>query len=160
MMQRIGISIIICLCLSACQNHTETNDNGTISTTEAIAEDRKVVNRNAIAEYDELLTTTQTQKLNAFHFKATLFETKKTFVYNLKFEFETQQEESEIAYPNLGYAPEPVLRKSTTEKQTIEIGFKNPKGEFMPFKNLVADEKGLHLRTIAKYTLKQREVEK
>lgn len=158
-MKQIGVyCIVFSSLLCSCQN--QANSESKTENAIAIEEDRKDVQSQAIAEFDEALTETSAQKLNAFHFKAALFETKKTFVYKLKFEFETQQEESEVFYPNLGFAPQPILRKSTTEKQTIEIGFKNPKGEFMPLKNLVADEKGLHLRTVARYTVTQKEVEK
>ncbi len=159
-MKIIGFySIVFSMLFCSCQNQSST-ESGSQNVQTIVEEVRKNPKSQAVAVFDEALRETQAQKLNAFHFKAALFETNKTFVYKLKFEFETQQEESEFAYPNLGYAPEPIIRKSTTEPQTIEIGFKGPKDEFMPFKKLVADKEGLHFRTVAKYTVKQKNIEK
>jgi hypothetical protein len=138
------------LLLLACKGNS-----GDAATTAPVEEVRKTVKTEPVASYSEALTETQNQKLNSFMFKADLFETEKTFVYKLKFEYEVQAETTTVEFPNLGYAPNPVLQKGS-EPFSIIIGFKDDKGSFKELKKLYVDAEGnIGLRPLRKYGLKE-----
>ena len=73
--------------------------------------------------------------LNDWFFSVSLFETKKTFHYLMKLEFETIEGTDTLKLPNFGTMPEPVIRKGP-EKYSAIIGFLDKDKQFREYKKV------------------------
>jgi hypothetical protein len=102
---------------------------------------RASVSKNPIQEYSEKIP----DPLNDWYFKVQLFETDSTFNYRIKMQYKEVIGEQLIRFPNLGYTPQPALKKGEYD-HTVLVGFLNDKGEFMNYKMVYVlnDQLGIH----------------
>ena len=138
--------IILDLFLAGCQS--AQNDNVTGSPNE-VPEFRKSVSPAPVAAYREKTD----DKLNDWYFSVKLFETKKTFYYLLKMQYQEIRVEDTLKIPDFGVEPKPAIQKGKDRYSCI-IGFMDNENKFREYK-LVSVRNGqeLKLTTINYYTV-------
>ncbi|NML21806.1 hypothetical protein HHL16_13025 [Pseudoflavitalea sp. G-6-1-2] len=102
-----------------------------------VPDERTEIKKEAAAEY----RVKTDNPLNDWYFSVQLFETKKTFHYLMKLEFEEITGTDTLKLPNFGTMPEPVIKKGP-EKYSAIIGFLDKDKQFREYKKVyVAGEK-------------------
>lgn len=96
-----------------------------------IPEERTEVKEEPVASY----SVKTDDPLNDFYFSVKLFETKKTFHYLMKLEFEAIDGKDTLKLPNFGIMPEPVIKKGP-EKYSAIIGFMDKDKQFREYKKV------------------------
>ena len=152
------VSLIICgYFFTGCQQNqnnatVQPSDNvaqTNASSGESIPDERKQIKKDPVASYKEKAD----DALNDWYFSVRLFETKKTFDYLLKMQFEEIRGEDTVRLPNLGFEPKPELRKGK-DKYSCIIGFLDQQHNFREYK-LVSVKNGneLKLTTLNRYSV-------
>lgn len=89
-------------------------------------------------------------ELNDWKFAVELYETKQTFQYSLRVQAKEVRVNDSISFPNLGYAPKPVLQKAK-EPFTCLIGFLDKQGNFKEYKKVSFIDDQLRIKTTHTY---------
>lgn len=89
-------------------------------------------------------------ELNDWKFAVELYETKKTFLYSLRIQAKEVRVSDSVSFPNLGYAPKPVLQKAK-EPFTCLIGFLDKDGKFKEYKKVSFIDDRLRIKTTHTY---------
>ena len=116
--------------------------------TEGIDAERTNPNPNPVAVYDKKLPN----DLNDWHFKVQLFETKQRFVYKLKMQYEEITGEDDLLIPNLGFEPNPQLRRGNSDLECV-VGFLDDQKQFRDYKLVSAKSNGLKVTTLKSYAV-------
>ncbi|MDE3254030.1 MAG: hypothetical protein KGO92_14610 [Bacteroidota bacterium] len=89
-------------------------------------------------------------ELNDWKFAVELYETPKTFVYSLRIQAKEVRVNDSVSFPNLGYAPKPVLQKGN-QPFTCLIGFLDKEGKFKEYKKVSFTDDQLRIKTTHTY---------
>jgi hypothetical protein len=119
------------------------------SENKTIALKRETVNKNPVKEYAEKVP----DDLNDWYFKVQLFETDSVFNYTVKMQYKEVTGEQIIRLPDMGYAPQPELKKGHYDK-TVMVGFLDDKGKFMDYKMVYVVDEQMGIRGVKRYTVK------
>jgi hypothetical protein len=126
-------------CHSSPGFHKNDKENGS-----DIPEYRRRVKTEPIAALKERTDN----KLNDWYFSVQLFETPKTFYYQLKMQFEEVKGEDILKLPDFGMTPRPALLKGKDRFSCI-IGFYDNENKFREYKLVsVVDGRELKLTTL------------
>ena len=94
--------------------------------------------------------------LNEWYFSVDLYETKKTFHYLVKLQFEEIRGKDTLKLPNFGIAPQPVIRKGN-EKYSCIIGFLDKDSMFREYKKVYVKNNTLKITALRHYAVTTRE---
>lgn len=111
-----------------------------------IPEERTETKKEAVASY-RIKTD---NPLNHWFFSVELFETKNTFHYLMKLEFEEISGTDTLKLPNFGVMPEPVIRKGP-EKYSAILGFLDKDKQFREYKKVYVVGEKLKVTTLKHY---------
>lgn len=95
--------------------------------------------------------------LNDWYFRVRLFETKETFRYVIKMEFEEIRGTDTLKLPNLGVPPKPVLKKGE-QKYSCIIGFMDQHGVFQPYKKVYVAGNSLKITALRQFRVVKRTI--
>src|SRR6185436_12934598 len=109
---------------------------------EKIPEFRDSVQSEPVTEYSERTEN----PLNEWYFSVKIFETKKTFHYLMKLQYEEMKGEDILKLPNTGTAPKPVIQKGP-DKYSCIVGFMDMNNQFREYKKVYVT--GNHLKITA-----------
>lgn len=93
--------------------------------------------------------------LNDWYFRVRLYETKETFRYVIKMEFEEIRGTDTLKLPNLGVPPKPVLRKGD-QKYSCIIGFMDQYGVFQEYKKVYVSGNSLKITALRQFRVVKR----
>jgi hypothetical protein len=114
-----------------------------------VPEYRKKQRKEAVAEYREKIE----DPLNNWYFSVRVFETSKTYDYQLKLQFEEIKGEDTLRLPNFGSEPRPALVKGK-DKYSCIIGFLDKRNNFKEYKLVsVREGRELKLTTLNHYAV-------
>lgn len=116
-------------------------DNNSKVTTE-----RETVNTAPAKTYQEIVKSEETTDT----FNVALYETKFTFKYLIKINYKGLEATDSLRIPNLGYAPEPEIKKGDTRPSCI-IGFLDDKKQFMEGNEVKFEDNKLKFHTLKTY---------
>jgi hypothetical protein len=144
------IACIFLFFLNSCKsNNQSTANDDSINKKETVAVPlyRNEIKTEPVAEYQEKVNN----NLNDWHFSVKLFETKKTFYYLIKMQFEEVIAEDTLKLPNLGFLPKPVIQKGN-DKYSCVIGFMDVQNKFNEYKLVHVDNnKDLKITALKHY---------
>lgn len=123
-----------------------TTTKEVVNPADKVPSERKEVKKEAVASY----RVKTDDPLNDFYFGVQLFETKKTFHYLMKLEFETIDGKDTLRLPNFGTMPEPVIRKGP-EKYSAIIGFMDKDKQFREYKKVYVAGNKLKVTALKHY---------
>ncbi|MFI5155455.1 MAG: hypothetical protein ACHQEM_04695 [Chitinophagales bacterium] len=119
------------------------------SNTAVVSEFRNEIRKEPIATYKEKVENS----INDWYFSVQLFETKKTFSFLLKMQYEEVRGEDTVKIPDFGMEPKPVIRKGKDHYSCI-IGFMDKENQFREYKEVsVKEGRELKLTTLNHYTV-------
>ncbi len=139
--------LIVLLILASCgqQKTSESSEKKEISN-DTIPLLRQNVKPGSVASYTEKVK----DPLNDWRFAVDLYETKDTFKFLMKIEYETINETDTVTIPNFGIHPKVAVHKGEESLSCI-IGFEGKEGQFMPYKQVFVKDKQLRIKTIQHY---------
>ncbi len=149
-MKNISPKIIITVFLFSCHSNNQPaiaeTDSANQNPLNTVSPYRSDIKPDPIAEYSEKVN----DNLNDWHFSVKLYETKKTFYYLIRMEYEELKAEDTLKLPNLGLMPKPAIEKGK-DKYSCVLGFMDVQNKFNEYK-LVHVEKGdIKLTTLKHY---------
>jgi hypothetical protein len=103
---------------------------------------RDTVHTEPVAQFSERTEN----PLNDWYFSVRLYETKKTFHYLIRLQYEEIKGIDTLKLPNFGMPPNPIVKKGP-EKYSCIIGFTDKEGAFREYKKIYV--KGNHLKITA-----------
>lgn len=110
---------------------------------------RDEVKKTPVVSYSEKTEN----PLNDWYFKVELFETKNTFHYLMKLQYEEIRGTDTLKLPNFGRMPEPVIKKGD-DKFSCIIGFLDKEDKFREYKKVYVKDNVLKVTTIRHYSVK------
>lgn len=113
-----------------------------------IPEKRATVNAKPVMVFEKPVA----DNLNKWKFSVKLYETDYSFKYRVEMQYQEVTGVDTITFPNLGYAPRPVLKQGTDPYSCI-IGFKDNGGDFKPYKLVIAENDELSIKTLKHYSV-------
>ena len=151
--------LFICLFFSffSCHSKNQNNQGQTdsanrgdmVNAANNIPEVRSDAKVEPVAEYKEKTDN----PLNDWYFSVKLYETKKTFNYLMKLQFEEVRGEDTLRLPNLGNFPKPSIQKGK-EKYSCIIGFMDNENKFREYKLVhVENSNNLKVTTLKHYSV-------
>ena len=93
--------------------------------------------------------------LNDWYFSVKLYETKNTFHYLIKMEFEEIRGTDTLRLPNFGTMPEPVIQKGREQYSCI-IGFLDKDKNFREYKKVYVKNNVLRITALKHYAVTER----
>ena len=119
------------------------------SSRQDIPEYRNEIRKEPIAAYKEKVAN----PINDWYFSVQLFETKKTFSFLLKMQYEEVRGEDTIRIPDFGIEPKLAIHKGKDPFSCI-IGFIDKENKFREYKEVsVSQGRDLKLTTLNHYTV-------
>lgn len=145
------IPFVVLACESTTENKPEpatpvVQEKEPVKASATIPAERKEVKKDAVASY----RVKTDDPLNDFYFSVELFETKKTFHYLMKLEFETIDGKDTLRLPDFGTAPQPVIRKGP-EKYSAIVGFLDKDKQFREYKKVYVAGNKLKVTALKHY---------
>ena len=147
----IIISIISCSDRQPPSSVTPEKDS-TVSPGVEIAEIRDSINPKAVVVFQERTDN----PLNEWYFSVRLYETKKTFHYLMKVEFEEIKGTDTLKLPNFGIPPKPVIKKGNEQYSCI-VGFLDNDSTFREYKKVYVKNNSLKITALRHYAVTTRE---
>ena len=145
-------SLFLLIIFAACTQNEEKNSTKADSTIlvsyDTIPEIRKMVNAAPAAEYSEPIK----DELNDWKFAVSLYETKRTFHYNVRIQCKEVRVSDSINIPNFGIEPKVAVRKGK-EPLTCIIGFLDKKSGFKEYRLVSFKNDQLHVKTLNTYSV-------
>ncbi len=127
----------------------QPNSSEAVSSAAVVSEFRNEIKREPIASYKEKVD----DPMNDWYFSVQLFETKKTFSFLLKMQYEEVRGEDTVKIPDFGMEPKPAIRKGKDRYSCI-IGFLDNENQFREYKEVsVKGGRELKLTTLNHYTV-------
>jgi hypothetical protein len=152
-MQRIVSGLILFFFISCGQENknspskTDSASNpGIALRPENVPLERDTVQSGPVAEYK----VRTDNPLNDWYFQVRLFETKKTFHYLIKLQYEEIHGTDTLKLPNFGTLPKPVIQKGD-EKFSCIIGFMDKDNQFREYKKVYVTENRLKITALKHY---------
>jgi hypothetical protein len=93
--------------------------------------------------------------LNDWYFSVKLYETKNTFHYLIKMQFEEIRGTDTLRLPNFGTMPEPVIQKGKAQYSCI-IGFLDKDKNFREYKKVYVKNNVLRITALKHYAVTER----
>jgi hypothetical protein len=125
----------------------DKNDSVFINPADTISPYRNLVKTDPVAEYTEKVDNA----INDWHFSVKLFETKKTFYYLIKMQYEEVQGQDTLKLPNLGALPRPALIKGK-DRYSCVLGFIDVQNKFNEYKLVRVESGNIKLTTLKHFT--------
>lgn len=152
-------SLILGLFLLFACDQTKTNkeeagmndQKASVTLNESVPENRVNIKKESIASHVEKTD----DPLNDWYFSVRLFETEKTFQYRMQLQFEEIRGTDTLKIPDLGIAPEPVIRKGE-EKYSCIIGFLDKDKQFREYKKVHVKNNTLKVTSLKHYAVTTR----
>ena len=110
---------------------------------------RDEVRKQAVASYSEKTEN----PLNDWYFRVELYETKNTFHYLIKLQYEEIRGADTLKLPNFGRMPEPVIKKGEEQYSCI-IGFLDKENKFREYKKVYVKDNVLKITTLKHYSVR------
>jgi hypothetical protein len=156
------LSALICFTLSACHSSSDhygagsdtTGKNATAVEAIHVPEFRKEVKKEPVAEFEEKIIG----ELNSnWYFSVKLYETTKTLSYRVQMQYEELEGDDTLQLPDLGMAPQPVIRKGTdsTGKYSCVLGFLDRDSTFREYKLVYVRGSQLGIKALKHYAVTQ-----
>ncbi len=154
------ITVVLFSILMACNNNPGSaapeKDSATAPASdpalaETISETRTEIRKEPVASHSEKTD----DPLNDWYFSVKLYETPKTFHYQMKLQFEEIRGEDTLRIPNIGVYPEPVI-KAGPEKYSCIIGFLDKDKNFREYKKVHVKNNTLKVTTLKHYAVSSR----
>jgi len=137
---------------AATQKETAKNDSSqapaVVNAANGIPPYRDVIKKEPVAEYRERTDN----PLNEWYFSVRLFETRKTFHYLIKLEYEEIHGQDTLKLPNFGTMPQPVIRKGP-DKYSCIIGFMDKENQFREYKKVYYTGDRLKITALKHYAV-------
>jgi hypothetical protein len=135
--------------LNSCREQTQElpsqTDSVTVVSVDTIPEKRVKISKEPIAHFEEKLDT-----LNNWKFAVYIYETAKTFKYNIHLEAKEVRVTDSLIIPNFGRHPKVVIQKGK-EPHTCIIGFLDKKDAFKEYRKVSFQDERLRIKTIQTY---------
>ena len=150
-----AIPLLILSILISCQNSqkkekiSEKKKDRVISKTPYINPVRDEVRKQAVVSYSEKIDN----PLNDWYFRVELFETKNSFHYLVKLQYEEIRGTDTLKLPNFGRMPEPVIKKGEEQYSCI-IGFLDKEDKFREYKKVYVKDNVLKITTLRHYSVR------
>lgn len=141
---RLILFVLSCYCLIGCGEsagpaNTDSGNNGKDSVQEPVVVNaaasipmyRDSIGKEPVAGY----RVKTDNPLNDWYFSVRLYETKKTFYYLMRLEFEEIDGTDTLKLPNFGTYPQPVVRKGP-ERYSCIVGFLDKDQQFREYKKV------------------------
>ena len=112
-----------------------------------LAPSREVVKTKAVAYYEKKVPN----DLNDWRFSVSIFETNNRQDFLIKMQYQEITGKDTINIPNLGIEPTVLLKPGSTTYSCI-IGFLDKKGDFKPYKEVIAKNDNLKITTLKYYS--------
>ena len=109
---------------------------------------RDTVQKAPVAEYK----VKTDNPLNDWYFSVRLFETRKTFHYLVRLQFEEIEGTDTLKLPNFGIMPQPVVRKGP-ENYSCIIGFMDKDNQFREYKKVYVVGDRLKITALKHYAV-------
>lgn len=109
---------------------------------------RDTVSKQAVAEY----RVKTDNPLNDWYFSVRLYETKKTFHYLIRLQFEEVSGTDTLKLPNFGAMPQPEIRKGPEQYSCI-IGFLDKDKQFREYKKVYVVGDRLKITALKHYAV-------
>lgn len=109
---------------------------------------RDTIQKAPVAEY----RVKTDNPLNDWYFSVRLFETRKTFYYLIRLQFEEIQGTDTLKLPNFGILPQPVIRKGP-ENYSCIIGFMDKDNQFREYKKVYVVGDRLKITALKHYAV-------
>lgn len=154
---RIIFFALSCSLIIACGGTASKKGSGTADSSQApivvnaaagIPLYRDSIKKEPVAEYREKTDN----PLNDWYFSVRLYETRKTFHYLIKLEFEELRGQDTLKLPNFGTLPQPVIRKGT-DKYSCIIGFMDKENQFREYKKVYVIGERLKITALKHYAV-------
>ncbi|HUR12196.1 MAG TPA: hypothetical protein VM012_12550 [Flavitalea sp.] len=144
--------------LSFCSDRKTRNQRSPTGNTSTekenkVPEKRKSIRKEAVARYRERTEN----PLNEWYFGVDLFETKNTFHYLIKLQYEEIRGIDTLRLPDFGQPPSPVLKKGP-EKYSCIIGFLDNNDSFRVYKKVYVRNNTLKITALRHYAVSTREI--
>jgi hypothetical protein len=140
-----GFMIMACQMLIPGTKEIPTDDTIIIKAA-TISPLREIVAKTPAAQYIEQVPDT----LNDWKFAAALYETKRTFVYDLRVQYKELRITDSIKIPNFGMLPKVGIQKGKEPLSCI-LGFEDKKGVFKPYRKVQVKGDQLKISTLNTY---------
>jgi hypothetical protein len=121
------------------------------TTTAPVSLTRETVQKKPVITYSERTDN----PLNDWYFSVKLYETKNTFHYLIKMEFEEIRGTDTLRLPNFGTMPEPEIRKGQEQYSCI-IGFLDKDKNFREYKKVYVKNNVLRITALKHYAVTER----
>ena len=129
-------------------SNTEEKKATNVAVKPIVPELRETVKMSPVAEYREKTEN----PLNDWYFSVQLFETRKTFHYLIKLQYEEIRGTDTLKLPNFGISPQPAIEKGN-EKYSCIIGFLDKDKKFREYKKVYVKENRLIITAIKHYSV-------
>lgn len=141
------LSLSIFACKSPNSNNEGLSDSSSVlSSIDGVPMYRTSLNPSAVADYKEKVKN----GLNDWYFSVELYETKKTFYYLIRMQFEEVRGEDTLKLPNLGALPRPQIQKGN-DKYSCVLGFLDGQNKFNEYKSVSIVDGNIKLTTLKHY---------
>ena len=153
-MKHKPVYLALFLFLTACGNQqqddtkTAVKDSVTTVAPASVARERTIVSKEPAAQYSEKVP----DELNDWKFAVKLYETKNTFTYTVKIEYQELRETETINFPDFGMMPEPQVIKGKEPLSCI-IGFLDKNKIFKEYILVQAKGDRLKMTTLQHYSV-------
>ena len=112
---------------------------------------RTTIQKQPVVSYSERTDN----PLNDWYFSVRLYETKNTFHYLIKMQFEEIRGTDTLRLPNFGTMPEPVIRKGNEQYSCI-IGFLDKDKKFREYKKVYVKNNVMRITALKHYAVTER----
>ena len=154
----LTLFIFLMLFTAACNDSTNQSsqsagnpvEDSVISPLTKVSLERETVADTAVARYSKRTD----DPLNDWYFRVSVFETRNTFHYLMKLQFEEIRGEDTLKIPNLGFEPKVEIRKGP-EKYSCIIGFLDKENAFREYKKVYVKNNALKVTTLRHYAVRE-----
>lgn len=151
---KIFVASIFAMLLFACNTKQETDNTQTHDTTKTIARAdtistiRNVVDPTAVASYSKKIP----DDLNDWKFAVNVYETRETFHYLMKVQYEELKVTDTLKIPNFGIAPKIEIHPGPDDYSCI-VGFLDKDKKFLEYKLVTAAGGDLKIKVLHHYAV-------
>jgi len=142
--------LLIGACFFACHTTTtlkeEAGPDSIVYSYDRIPAERSTVNPNPVKTYHETIKSFETTD----QFVVSLYETKETFHYLIKFEYKNLEAEDTLKVPNFGTQPSVEIVKGETRPSCI-VGFFDKDKKFRESKLIYFENNHLKVHVLKRY---------
>jgi hypothetical protein len=149
---RIILFAVFCCTVCSCGQTASKRDPGSsqpdtvVNAAANVPAIRDHVSKEPVAQYK----VRTENPLNDWYFSVRLYETRKTFQYLIRLQYEEISGEDTLKLPNFGILPQPVIRKGP-EKYSCIIGFMDKDNQFREYKKVYVVNDRLKITALRHY---------